>query len=76
MILAWFGPLGALPLGPHWGHVPYMNNYESPAPKDDSCQIWLKSNHGVFKMMMKYCIRHIFRESNFSRIGTVRHFRE
>ena len=23
-----------------------------------------------------YCIRHIFRESNFSRIGTLRHFRE
>ena len=23
-----------------------------------------------------YCIRHIFRESNFSRIGTSRHFRE
>ena len=28
------------------------------------------------KLCNRYCIRHIFRESNFSRIGTSRHFRE
>ena len=27
-------------------------------------------------MVVSYCIRHIFRESNFSRIRTLRHFRE
>ena len=35
-------PLGALCLG---GRKYYMNNFESPAPKDDSCQVWLKSDH-------------------------------
>ena len=42
---AWFWPFGALPLGPHGGHTYYLNNFESPTPKDDSCQVWLKSNH-------------------------------
>ena len=37
--------LGALPLGPHEGHMYHMNNFESPAPRDDSCQVWLKFNH-------------------------------
>ena len=27
--------LGGPPLGPH------VNNFESPTPKDDSCQVWL-----------------------------------
>ena len=40
---AWFWPLGALPLGPHGGYMYHMNNFESPAPTDDSCQVWLKS---------------------------------
>ena len=34
-------PFGALPLGPHGGHTYYLNNFESPTPKDDSCQVWL-----------------------------------
>ena len=41
----WFWPFGALPLGPHGGHTYYLNNFESPTPKDDYCQVWLKSNH-------------------------------
>ena len=49
MVLA----LGALPLGPHEGHVYHMNNFESPATKDDSCQVWLKSGPCVFKKKMK-----------------------
>ena len=36
--------LRALPLGPHRSHY-HMNNFESPAPRDDSCHVWLKSNH-------------------------------
>ena len=40
---AWFWPFGALPLGPHGGHTYDLNNFESPTPKDDSCQVWLKS---------------------------------
>ena len=39
-----FWPLGAFPLGPHGGHMYHMNTFESPAPEDDSCQVWLKSN--------------------------------
>ena len=30
----------------------------------------------VYTVDVVYCIRYIFRESNFSRIGTSRHFRE
>ena len=42
--------LGALPLGPHRSHMYHiMNNFESPAPKDDSCHVWLKSNHAFSK---------------------------
>ena len=26
-------------------HTYYLNNFESPTPKDDSCQVWLKSDH-------------------------------
>ena len=40
---AWVWPFGALPLGPHGGHTYYLNNFESPTPKDDSCHFWLKS---------------------------------
>ena len=42
-------PLGALPLGPHGGHMYHRNNFESPAPKDDSCPVWLKANHAFFQ---------------------------
>ena len=35
---SWFWPLGALSLGPNGGHMYHMNNFESPVPKDDSCQ--------------------------------------
>ena len=41
---AWFWPLGALSLGPHGGHMYHMNDFESPAHKADSCQVWLKSD--------------------------------
>ena len=41
--------LGALPLGPHRSHMYHMKNFESPAPKDDSCHVWLKSNHAFSK---------------------------
>ena len=41
---AWFWPLGALSLGPHGGHMYHVNDFESPAPKDDSCQVCLKSD--------------------------------
>ena len=27
------------------GHTYDLNNFESPTPKDDTCQVWLKSNH-------------------------------
>ena len=33
------------PHGPHAGHGYYLNNLKSPTSKDDSCQIWLKSDH-------------------------------
>ena len=38
-----------------------------------SLLIWIS---GTYKLATNYCIRYIFRESNFSRIGTSRHFRE
>ena len=44
-----FWPLGALPLGPHGGHTYHMNTFESPAPEDDSSQVWLKSNHAFLQ---------------------------
>ena len=37
-----FGAWGALPLDPHGGHMYHLNNFESPVPKGDSCQVWLK----------------------------------
>ena len=40
-----FWPFGALPPDPHRCHMYHMNNFESPAPKDDSCHVWLKSDH-------------------------------
>ena len=40
MVLA----LGALPQGAHGGHRYHLNNFEFPTPKDDSCQVSLKSN--------------------------------
>ena len=50
---AWFWPFGDLPLGPHGGHTYYLNNFESPTPKDDSCQVWLKSNHAFSRRRWK-----------------------
>ena len=44
-----FWPLGALPLGPHGGNMCHMNTFESSAPEDDSCQVWLKSNHAFLQ---------------------------
>ena len=49
----WFWPFGALPLGPHGAHTYYLNNFESPTPKDDSCQVWLKSNHAFSRRRWK-----------------------
>ena len=47
---AQFWPLGALPLiSPHFGNMYHMMTFESPAPKDDSCHVWLKSNHAFSK---------------------------
>ena len=40
MVLALGSPLP----GPPWGRLYHMNNFESPAPKDDSWQVWLKSD--------------------------------
>ena len=50
---AWFWPFGALPLGPHGGHTYYLNNFESPTPKDDFCQVLLKSNHAFSRRRWK-----------------------
>ena len=51
---AWiFWPFGALSLGPHGGHTYDLNNVESPTPKDDSCQVWLKSNHAFSRRRWK-----------------------
>ena len=50
---AWFWPFGALPLGPHGGHTYDLNKFESPTPKDDSCQVWLKSNHAFSRRRWK-----------------------
>ena len=50
---AWFWPFGALPLGPHGGHTYYLNNFESPTPKDDFCQVWLKSNNAFSRRRWK-----------------------
>ena len=38
---------------PHRSHMYHMNNFESPAPKDDSCHVWLKIQPYVFKKKMK-----------------------
>ena len=43
-----FWPLGPSLLGPHGGHLYHMNTFESPAPEDDSCQVWLKSKVYAF----------------------------
>ena len=50
---AWFWPFGALPLGPHGGHTYYLNNFESPTPKDDFCQVWVKSNYAFSRRRWK-----------------------
>ena len=42
-------PLGGPPPGPPWGHMYHMITFASPAPEDDSCQVWLKSNHAVLQ---------------------------
>ena len=47
-------PFGALPLGPHERAThTHLNNFESPTPKDDSCQVWLKSNHAFSRRRWK-----------------------
>ena len=44
-----FGPWGP-PLGPPIGATcTIWTTFESPAPKDDSCNVWLKSNHAFSK---------------------------
>ena len=50
---AWFWPFGALLLGPHGGHTYYLNNLESPTPKDDFWQVWLKSNQAFSRRRWK-----------------------
>ena len=50
---AWFLALWGPPPGPHGGHTYYLNNFESPTPKDDSCQVWLKSNHAFSRRRWK-----------------------
>ena len=40
MVLALGSPLP----GPPWGHMYHMNDFESQAPKDDSCQVCLRSD--------------------------------
>ena len=50
---AWFWPFGALPLGPHGGHTYDLNKFESPTPKDDYCQVWLKSTHAFSRRRWK-----------------------
>ena len=50
--------LGALPLGPHGGHKYHMNTFESPAPEDDSCQVWLKSNHAFLQEVDEQLLLH------------------
>ena len=37
------------PWGPHGGHMYHMNDFESPAPKDDSCQVCLKIQPCIFQ---------------------------
>ena len=44
-----FWPLGPYPWAPMVGHLYHMNTFESPAPEDDSCQVWLKSNHAFLQ---------------------------
>ena len=50
---AMFLPFEALPLGPHRSHMYHMNNFESPAPKDDSCHVWLTSDHAFSRRRWK-----------------------
>ena len=45
--------MGASPPGPQWGHTYYLNNFESPTPKDDFCQVWLNSNHAFSRRRWK-----------------------
>ena len=49
MVLALWGP----PPGPHGDHTYDLNNFESSTPKDDSCQVWLKSNHAFSRRRWK-----------------------
>ena len=53
-----FWPLGGLPLGPHGGHMYHMNTFESQAPEDDSCQVWLKSNHAFLQEVDEQLLLH------------------
>ena len=45
-VLVHWGPSSLAPMGATWYN---MNNSESAAPKDDSCQVWLKSNHAFLQ---------------------------
>ena len=45
-VLALGGPPPWAPMG---GNMYHMITFESPAPKDDSCHVWLKSNHAFSK---------------------------
>ena len=41
--------VGPSPWAPHRSHMYHINNFESLAPKDDSCHVCLKSNHAFSK---------------------------
>ena len=42
-------PLGPSPWAPMVAIMYHMNTFESLAPEDDSCQVWLKSNHAFLQ---------------------------
>ena len=39
------------------GHIYHMNNFDFPAPKDDSCQVWLKSDHAFSRRWNSYFLQ-------------------
>ena len=44
-----FGPWGPPPWAPMVATCTIWITFESPAPEDDSCQVWLKSNHAFLQ---------------------------
>ena len=56
-----FGPWGPSPWAPIGGHMYYMNDFETPAPKDDSCQVWLKSDHAFSRRRWNCYFLHVCR---------------